>query len=210
MRVYCDIDDVLAETARTLCLLAKRLFGITRAYEEVTSFHLREVFGLNDEEDRLFMEAAHEAAHLKSYPVVAGAVEGLRALSAAGCAIDLVTGRPASAHEGTRAWLDVAGLGAYPVIYADKYARVFSHRAGEPETIPFDALEGRIYDIAIDDSPVALKRLASWKRTRVIVFDRPWNRAFPLAPNMTRAHTWPEIVTHVRRLAGLVMRFGDS
>ncbi len=207
MRVYCDIDDVLAETARTLCLLAERLFGVRCAYEEVTSFNLRDVFRLNDDDNRVFMEAAHEAAHLKSYPIVTGAVEGLRALSAAGCAIDLVTGRPASSHEGTRAWLDAAGLGAYPVIYADKYARTFSHRAGEPETIPFDALAECGYDVAIDDSPVALERLAAWTKTRVIVFDRPWNRAFSLAPNMTRCGAWPAIVA--QSLQARALRQGE-
>lgn len=190
MRIYCDIDDVLSETARTLCALVARMFGVTCAYEDVRGFDLQDVFGLSDEQYRALMATAHETDFLLSYPVVEGAVEGVRALAAAGHEVDFVTGRPASSHVGTSAWLARAGLGGFSVTYVDKYGRDFPHADGEPETISFDALANRRYDVAIDDSPVALKLLAGWPQTRVFVFDRPWNRDFALAPNMTRLASW--------------------
>ena len=61
------------------------------------------------------------------------------------------------------------------------------------EMVPMGELARRGYDVAIDDSPMVLPALASWPRTRVLVFDRPWNRAVALAPNMTRVHDWRDI-----------------
>ena len=54
------------------------------------------------------------------------------------------------------------------------------------------------YDAVIDDSPAVLRHLATaWPATRIFVYDRPWNRAYPLAPNMTRVAGWAEIVAAV-------------
>ena len=52
MRIYIDIDDVMCETAATLCLLAEREFGKGVPYAEVSQFDLQQVFGLTDEEIR--------------------------------------------------------------------------------------------------------------------------------------------------------------
>jgi len=49
------------------------------------------------------------------------------------------------------------------------------------------------FDIAIDDSPDALDLLAPRTNCHTIIFDRPWNRAYPPLPTMSRAHTWEEI-----------------
>jgi len=35
MRIYCDMDDILCETAASLCTLAEREFGRVVAYEDV-------------------------------------------------------------------------------------------------------------------------------------------------------------------------------
>jgi len=192
-RIYVDMDDVLCETAVTLCAVAEREFGKVVPYGEVRSFDLQKVFSLDDEEMARFREISHSEETLASYPVTEGAVEGVKALEAAGCAVDIVTGRPASAHRGTEAWLASAGLGGFGVTYVDKYGRAgcFAENPDDPPTITMEELRSRRYDVAIDDSPVVLRRLAEWTETRVIVFDRPWNASFPLAPNMTRVASWP-------------------
>lgn len=196
MRIYIDIDDVLCETAASLCGVAARVFGRHVPYEEVHQFDLQQVFGLSDAEMQRFMEVSHEPSVLKSYPLTPGAAEGVRAFRAAGHDVDIVTGRPASAHRATEDWLAAVGLGDFAVTYVDKYGRdaCYAHNPGDPATVPLDELLTRAYDAAIDDSPVVLKRLSAWTRTRILVFNRPWNARFELAPNMRRVPDWPEIV----------------
>jgi len=199
MRVYVHIDDVLCETAAALCRLAAREFGRTVAYENVRVFNLQEVFGLTDEEMRRFVVLSHTRNCLMDFAPTPGAVDGVRALRESGVEVNLLTGRPASSHRATEDWLASVGLGGFAVEYVNKYARSYAHRPGDPETVPLDALLARHYDFAIDDSPVVLKALAAWDRTDVLVFDRPWNRAYALAPNMTRVGGWNDIAARIRK-----------
>lgn len=202
MRFYIDIDDVLCETAATLCGLAERTFGKGVPYEKVQQFDLQRVFRLTDEEMARFMVLSHEPDCLRSYPETPGATAGVRALRAAGHTVEFVTGRPPSAHAATRDWLDAVGLGDIPVTYVDKYGRFSRQTADAPHAITLPELLARRYDVAIDDSPVVLPHLASWTDTHVLVMDRPWNADFILAPNMTRVRGWAAILAAVAEAEG--------
>lgn len=193
MRIYVDMDDVLCETAATLCELAEREFGRSVRYCDVRSFDLQEVFGLTDGEMERFCVVSHERGSILGYPQTPGAADGVRALAAAGHRVDIVTGRPAFTHRDTSEWLRIAGLGGFPVTYVDKYGRSFASGPEDPPTVTMDELETRRYEAVIDDSPVVLRRLARWTRSRVLVFSRPWNESFPLAANMTRVRGWPDV-----------------
>ena len=198
MRVYVDIDDVLCETAASLCILAEREFGRKVAYKDVGDFDLKAVFGLSDGEMERFRELSHRREVLLSFPATPGAVDGVLALKSAGHLVDIVTGRPAYTHHDTSDWLRAAGLGDFPVTYVDKYGRTFKSGPDDPPTVSLSEIEARGYDIAIDDSPVVLKLLAHWRETKVLVFARPWNRRFSLAANMTRAADWTEILSSIQ------------
>lgn len=194
MRIYCDMDDILCETAATLCGLADRLFGVKVDYESVGEFNLQNVFKLTDAEMREFSAASHSFETLMSYPETPGAVEGLKALRAAGHTVEIVTGRPSSAYRGTEAWLRAHDLGDFPVIYVDKYARPQPIDPSAPRMVPISEFLREHYDVAIDDSPVALKALEKWTNTDIIVFDRPWNRLELALARPHRLHSWTEIL----------------
>ena len=198
MRIYVDLDDILCETARALSELSLRRFGHARPYEDIREFDLQVTFGLSDDEMREFRRLSHSPDVLSSYPVTPGAPESLRLLRAAGHDVEIATGRPARAHAGTRDWLAAAGLTDFPVFYVDKYGRTadFPAQAGDPPTWSMEAMRARGYDVAVDDSPMALNVLATWSHTRVFVFDRPWNRAYRLAANMTRFSGWSDFPIH--------------
>lgn len=110
---------------------------------------------------------------------------------------EIVTGRPASSHRATVAWLATVGLGDFPVTFVNKYSRYFAGDPDDPRTVPLKELMARLYDVAIDDSPVVLPALAAWKNTKILVFGRPWNRDFNLAPNMVRVDGWKELITEI-------------
>ena len=194
MRIYCDMDDILCETAATLCRLVERTFGVHVAYEDVREFDLQKSFNLTGDQMRRFMALVHEPENLLAYHETPGAVAGLKALAAAGHDVEIVTGRPASSFRATEAWLAAAGLGDFPVTYVNKYGRLFSQDGDAPEMVPLADLLKRHYDVVIDDSPMVLPAFAAWTSTRILVFDRPWNAQFELVPNMTRVFGWSDIL----------------
>lgn len=202
MRIYVDMDDVLCETAVSLCELAKREFSRDVDYANVSQFDLQQTFDLSDAEMRRFRELSHLPEILTSFAETPGAVDGVRALLAAGHSVDIVTGRPASSHVGTESWLKVSGLGDLAVVYVDKYNRidVFAHAPDEPPTVSVADLARRGYDVAIDDSPLALDMLAAWRDTRVLVFDRPWNETVALAANMRRVDGWDAVLAQIKEM----------
>ena len=189
------MDDILCETAATLCRLVEREFGVHVAYGDVHEFDLQKSFGLTGDQMRRFMALAHEPENLLAYPQTEGAVRGLKALAAAGHDVEIVTGRPASSFRATEAWLAAAGLGDFPVTYVNKYGRLFSQDGDAPEMVPLADLLKRHYDVAIDDSPKVLGPLAeAWPNTRLLVFSRPWNKSLHLAPNMVRVEGWKAVL----------------
>lgn len=195
MRIYCDIDDVLSETATALCALAERLFGKGVDYENVREFNLQNVFSLTDEEMARFTVESHATENLSAYEEVADAVSSVKRLAEEGHTVELVTGRPATSWRGTEAWLKKVGLDEFPVLYVDKYRRPATNDPEAPRRLSLEEFLARSYEVAIDDSPLALKLLERWTSTRVLVFDRPWNRDYPLAANMRRVSNWREILS---------------
>ena len=59
MRVYIDFDDVICETAKHFCCIAKELFDIDLPYQEVQFFNLKKSFDLDDAQYEDLMKAGH-------------------------------------------------------------------------------------------------------------------------------------------------------
>jgi uncharacterized HAD superfamily protein len=197
MRVYIDFDDVLCETARYLSELARELFDRHVPYEAIAMFDLREAFALSDAELAALMERAHRTEALTGLAPTPGGIEAVRALEGRGHELTIVTGRPASSQAGSFGWLRKHGLARLPLLHVDKYGRA----ARAPGTLDLAAFEALRFDVAIDDSPMALDLLAPRRDCRVIVYDRPWNRRYTHAANMRRAGSWTEIVQWIENVS---------
>ena len=202
MRIYIDFDDVLCETARHLSVLARDLFASQIPYEAIRVFDLKESFALSDAEIDHLMDHAHRTEFLTQLDPAPGGLEAIRALEAGGHELAIVTGRPATSHDGSCGWLRKHGLAHIDIIYFDKYGRApVNPPPGTPKTLSRDEFERLHFDVAIDDSPTALDLLAHRQKCTVIVYDRPWNQRYLATPAMRRSSSWPEIVNLIAKLA---------
>ena len=200
MRIYIDFDDVLCETARALSVLALEMFGRDVPYDDIQFFDLEKSFSLTDAQLDRLMARAHEDHFLLNLAPTPGGTDAIHAWEAAGHDVSIVTGRQPTCHAGSMQWLRARGLAHMGIIYVDKYGRAPANPpADAPVMIKLDAFNRLHFDIAIDDSPAALDLLAPRRDCRTIIFDRPWNRAYPPAPTMTRATSWAEILDIVSR-----------
>jgi len=201
MNIYVDFDDVLCETARSLCQLCARLFNRPPVpYENIHAFNLRESFSLNEAEYETLMLAAHSDAELLAYKPTPNAADTLRLWQASGLATSIVTGRPPSTRAASLQWLRANNFPDLPLVFVDKYNR---HAALPNETekplspAEFNALH---FDVAIEDAPAAIALLEQRPNCRIIIFARPWNQA--RAPKHERLANWHEIAQLTARHKG--------
>ena len=199
-RLYVDLDDVIGETAQRLLVMAEREYGRKVPFEEVTSFDLDAVFGMNAEETAQFYRRSNQADVLSCVALREGAVESLAACRSGGIEVWVVTGRPAATSDLTRAWLAGRGVPHDELIFVEKYGP-WEELDGPPpvepaEPVSLDELAAMEFRAAIEDHPGMARFLAERMRTRVLLMDRPWNRdpeadAHPL---ITRCRDWQAVL----------------
>ncbi len=180
MNIYVDFDDCLCETARHFCVIAKELFGKNVPYERIDFFDLQKSFSLNDEQYERMMLEGHRPEVLIAYEETPGAAETVNGWIDSGYDVSVITGRPYSAYEPSRAWLDEHGLERVRLYCLNKYGRDSFIRNSD-FSLEIEDYKKMHFDYAIEDSPAAFHFFEHLPDLNVMVFDRPWNRkcSFP-------------------------------
>ena len=202
MHIYVDFDDCLCETARSFSRLAMEMFGKNVPYEEFRFFELNKTFDLNEDEYERFMIRGHEPEALLSIEETTGAASVINEWIASGHEVSIITGRPVSAYEASREWLNVHGLQKVRLYCLNKYGRDSFIKNSE-FSLSIEDYYRMQFDFAVEDSPKAFKFFDHFPDLRVLVFDRPWNRdyAFP-NEKYTRCSGWERIRNIVAEYAG--------
>ncbi len=198
MKIYVDFDDCLCETARAFSKLGMEMFGRNVPYEDIRFFELDKSFRLNDEQFEQFMIRGHQPDVLLSYEETPGASAVINEWLSCGHDVSVITGRPFSAYEPSREWLDRHGLEHVKLYCLNKYGRDSFIKNSDFSLEPEDYYRMK-FDLAVEDSPKAFPFFTHLPSLRVLVFDRPWNWdcTFP-NENYTRVFSWESI----RRIAG--------
>ena len=109
----------------------------------------------------------------------------------------IITGRPASAYDPSRQWLDEHGLERVKLYCLNKYGRDSFIKNSEFNMELEDYYKIK-FDYAIEDSPMAFKFFDHLPDLKVMVFDRPWNHEHELpGDNFTRCTSWDMIRNRV-------------
>ena len=180
MRIYVDFDDCLCETGRAFTKLVLEMFNKHVSYDQMHYFELDRSFGLDAEQYERFMLRAHEPEILLSYDATPGAAETINEWIACGHEVSVITGRPSSAYELSRIWLDEHGLKNVRLYCLNKYGRDHFIKNSN-STLELEDYYRMKFDYAVEDSPKAFRFFEHLPELKVLVFDRPWNRecAFP-------------------------------
>lgn len=189
LRVYVDVDDVLSHTTPALCELLTHRTGRVVEFDSLHSFDLGESLGLGADELREFMHAAHSEELLGGLAPHDGAADALASWAGRGAHVSVLTGRPPHTHACTHAWLRRHGMHFDALDSVDKYGRATGG------LLLHEVLRQRFAWAVEDNLEVALK-LAERSAERVLLLDRPWNRA-PLPRSVERVSDWREIAQRV-------------
>ena len=193
MKIYVDFDDCLCETGRYFARLAAELFGKNVPYEEMRYFELHKSFSLTDGQFEQLMIEGHRPEILLSFEETPGASGTINSWLDRGYDVSVITGRPYSAYEASREWLDRHGLERVRLYCLNKYGRDSFIRNSDFSLEIEDYLRMR-FDYAVEDSPAAFRFFEHLPDLKVMVFDRPWNRdcRFP-CDRYTRCSDWETI-----------------
>ncbi len=197
LKIYVDYDDCLCETARAFTGIADRLFGRKIPYEKVRFFSLKDSFMLNDEQYEQLMIEGHRPEVLLSYEETPGASRVLNEWIDLGYDVRIITGRPYSAYEASRRWLDEHDLSRIDLFCLNKYGRD-SFIKNSDFNLELEDYYQMKFDYAVEDSPMAFRFFEHLPELKVLVYDRPWNQecSFPNS-NYTRISDWDRIRTIV-------------
>ncbi len=201
VKIYVDFDDCLCESGRFFSHLVREMFGRDVPYESMRCFNLQQAFDLTDEQYAQLLVRGHEPEMLLAYEETPGASDAVRTLIREGHRVSVITGRPTSSYEPSRLWLDRHGLRDAGLFLLDKYGRE-RHTAPKCDfRLEPEAYYRMEFDCAVEDSPEAFRFFDHLPRLRVMVFDRPWNRAmtFP-GSNYCRCRDWESILKRVAEM----------
>lgn len=199
MKFYIDFDDCLCETARRFSALVKDMFGKTVPYEDIRFFDLQRSFSLPEEDYKRMMVEGHRPEVLLSIEETPGAVGTVNGWIDSGHDVSIITGRPYSAYEASRTWLDRHGLERVKLYCLNKYGWE-SFTEGTAFGLEIADYKKMHFDYAIEDSPSAFRFFEHLPNLQVMVIDRPWNQAcdFP-GENYRRCFDWDTIRDFVKK-----------
>lgn len=193
MNIYIDFDDCLCETARHFSGLVQELFGKNVPYENIRYFNLQKSFSLTDEQYEEMMIKAHSPEVLLEYEETPGAVGTVNNWIDKGYEVSVITGRPYSAYEPSREWLDRHGLESVRLYCLNKYGRD-SFIKNSDFSLEIEDYYKMHFDYAIEDSPSAFRFFEHLPELKVMVYNRPWNTVCKLpGENYIRCTDWEMI-----------------
>ena len=187
--IYVDMDDVLCETAQALLGIAAREFGKTIPYDQLNTFEVGEACGLDMREIEELFRLAHHPEEMLAMAPISEAITVLSHWARSGHEIAIVTGRPPSTYDVSRAWLTRHDVPHHDFVMVDKYGR-FATENTVAITLP--ELAERRFSFAVEDSPTMARFLATEMKVPVALLDRPWNQMED-HPLITRLSDWREI-----------------
>jgi uncharacterized HAD superfamily protein len=197
--IYVDLDDVLCQTARHFLVIIEREFGKRVAYEELTDFDVGNSCGLREMESELLYRIVHRPEELMQMAPIVEAIATVNQWAGAGYEIAIVTGRPPTSFEDSRAWLQQHRVAYHSFTMVDKYARF---QTANTPAISLQELAMRQYCWAVEDSLPMAEFLASQMALPVALVDCPWNRSARDHANVSRHTDWPTIARSMPILAG--------
>ena len=193
MKIYVDFDDCLCETAQHFSILVEELFGKKIPYEHIRYFDLQRSFSLTDEQYEHMMIEAHKPDVLLAYEETPGATDTINGWIDDGHEVLVITGRPYSAFDASRKWLDEHALERVRLYCLNKYGRD-SFIKNSDFSLEIEDYRKMHFDYAIEDSPSAFRFFEHLPVLKVMVYDRPWNRdcRFP-GEGYLRCYDWKTI-----------------
>jgi uncharacterized HAD superfamily protein len=189
--IALDVDEVLADFLAKLLEYHNQEYGSRLRREDFYTYDWWHVWGGSSEEAFRKFYQFMLTPLAEAVEPMPGAIEGVRALKRAGHRLEVITGRPKQLSYLTQEWLD-RWFGKLIDGFHSTDMHIFNHGHDSKGTLCRDLRA----DLLIDDMYKYGEECLDFS-VPFLLYDSPWNRAYPLRPGMRRAKNWPEIVNIV-------------
>jgi uncharacterized HAD superfamily protein len=188
VRIFIDVDDVLAETVQTFCSFYNKKKGTTIAGRDFHSYKWWEVLDCSQlEATRLVCEFFHSPS-FSTIPPAKSASLAIAEL-ARQHTLFVVTSRPQWLQKQTKKFLDSHFPGMFKDVFFSKGH--FDDRQPTKEKI----IKQHKGDLAIEDDPWFAECIQG-EGIRVILLARPWNTT---NGSIVRLASWDAIVDYINQ-----------
>ena len=184
IRIGIDLDDVLLDFNRALCVFHNKNYKTNLHIEDITQWELWNIWNCSrDEAIQRVLDFYHSPEHRAGLPVF-GAQAAIAHL-AQRYELFVITSKPDFLEQYTKKWLcthfgnNFAGL-------------VFTNDFSNKKKLKSEICNELNISIFIDDAPTHIIDLHTSGK-KVFVFDRPWNQ-IDIPSETTRVFSWDDIV----------------
>ena len=190
MIIAIDVDEVLADLLSQFIKYHNNLYGTDLHRDEFTSYSWWEIIGDGYTIDKEKILDFFKSPDVDLIRPVAGAQDGVRELKKMHDLV-VVTSRHFSLSVLTEHWLKKY----FPDCFSKYY---YTKSTVNHNTITkFDACREAGAQLLIDDQFSFADEVAD-HNIKVLLFDQPWNRAYPQHKFITRVASWPDIVSKIK------------
>ena len=194
--IAVDIDDVIAANALGFVEWSNQKYGTHLTVDDYQD-HWGEVWKVEHEETERRAVEYHESDHVATYTTIEGASDALRKLKERFKLVILTTRRN-SINQLTKEWIEKY----YPGIFDDiVFSGFFDSPTKESITMTKGELAKSIGADYIIDDQIKHVLAATKLGIRGILFGNyTWNKVEVLPENVTRVHSWEEVLNYFEAL----------
>ncbi|MCD6398944.1 MAG: hypothetical protein J7L08_03405 [Candidatus Aenigmarchaeota archaeon] len=193
MLIGIDMDDVLGDFVGGLVEYHNETYGTSFKKDDFSSFDFWKVWGGDKESAVKKVCDFYETPYFKNLKPIEGSIEAVDELSKHH-ELMIITSRPEYIKKETLEWVER--------YFPDKFKEVyFAKNSYMNPTTGKEKLElclEKNVDVLVEDALQHIYKYTHNGRTKVFLYDSPWNRNKTLPSNVKRVKSWNEIVKLIK------------
>lgn len=193
MIIGVDLDDVLGDFVGGLCQYHNRQYDTSLTKDDFNSFRFWGVWGGTKEQDSRKLCDFYDAPEFKNLEPIEGAQKAIDYLAKEN-ELRVVTSRPLFIEDKTKKWLDKNFPGKFSEIYFASNDYIEGSKKTK-EKLEY-CLDHNI-DILVEDALEHMEKYCQNKKTKILLYNSPWNQNKQLPENVERVESWEEIVRKI-------------
>jgi len=186
--VGLDLDDVLLATNDAMCRWHNRVYGTTYTRKDIVSWDLTKIWHCTFDEMLSRIHEYYASPEHDETLAFKGAIEGIEILGEEK-EYHIITSRPGEMHGKT---MSLVQKYFPPLIESVHFTSQVVEGHAQSRKKEHVCLELGV-QVYIEDNLDYARNVAS-VGIPVLLFDTPWNQTNDLPENVTRVHSWDEIV----------------
>lgn len=192
MKIAIDIDEVLSKLLEKVLEHYNRIYNTNLTQDKCPSYRWNDYFGISQEKTLDIYQDFVNLGKLRDLDVIPGAIEGIKKIKNNN-KLMIVTSRGVCLQTDTENWLDKYFPKLFDDIYylrEDLYDPLLKSK--------FQACQEINAGYFIEDDIDHLNDFRGTK-TKVLIYDHPWNKNFEAKDNFSRMHSWEQIADTINK-----------